>query len=42
MYAESKIAQRCSLAAARDGMPYLDPRMVVKGLWSVTMVNLRP
>ena len=35
----SSIAHLCNLAAVTVGIPFLDPKMVVRGLWSVTIVN---
>ena len=36
VYTDNSTAQRCNLAAARDGTPVLSPNIANKGLWSVT------
>ncbi len=41
-YADSIKAQHWSLAAARVGIPFFGPKMVVRGLWSVHRMNLCP
>ena len=40
LLAESKKDHLCILAAAKEGIPVFVPKIVKRGLWSVTKVNL--
>ena len=42
LLAEKWTAHCCSLAAAKDGMPFFGPNVAVRGLWSVTRVKRFP
>ena len=40
-YADSKIVHLCNHAAAKEGMPFFGPMIVINGLWSVMRVKLQ-